>query len=524
MSILRNFLLKIDSFGPPITLNINNKSRNKTNIGGILTLLSFCIFIFIFYTEFIEVYNKNKPFISYHNDKLVYTTSSMEFSNKTFPFFISLYYKKNKTEDLLKYLHIDVHFYLHNTTEQSSKKVNIQLDKCNEDDEKLFQLFIPDFNFNDINDDEYLCPRYFDYENYRGLSSFYMIIEVDIRKCKVNDKGCTVNETIYELMDKNDLLYYYNFHQMDTRVNLSNYHNPFIYQFNIKNIISREHNVLFTDLTTIEVNTANDYLFPIEGKKFAYKQISKNNISKDEFNYAVFVVTQNLSIDVYDRHYKTFNSALANTFSVVKIYLILTKILMKLICKYKLNNFLINNIFDYEFYKENSKVNSNNFKEDSLLINSNIINNNSDGKSNYMNCKETHQNYKKKKLFSYNLKDLTKRIFCSANKKKLKFYTITKKSINRLISIEEIIKLFIEFKRFKILMLDEYKLALFNRINRIIIYDEDSKEKNKLLDIKNLFADGNDEEILNVIKDIDYQKYPELYNALDNNIINSINK
>jgi hypothetical protein len=354
MSYVIKSLQFIDRFGSPVNLNINSMSSNKTSFGGILSILTFFFFLFIFYKEFDEVYKKDNPIFTFHSDNRNFYNSSTKFTNRSFPFYLSGIDEFISAPEYFKFFKFDIQYLLEYKLDSNDKSTfkyfNITLEPCNQDDEIFFRSFKKNFNFN--SKAENYCVRGIENEeiiaNY-FYKSFSIFIGIYIQKCKQEDSGCLINETLYNQIEEKNIFYTFQLNYFDTRVNLYDYYEPMVYDqqkfqidVNFDNITSK-----LGFFSSQEIKTSKDFLFPTKEIMSGYKLDKIKQFYAQNY-YAQFMITQIDKCDVYKRNYKSLNSALANSFSVVKVVIMILKFFMKHVCKYLKYNIIINKIFKFK--------------------------------------------------------------------------------------------------------------------------------------------------------------------------------
>ena len=126
-----NFNLSfIDFIGRQPVFRIDNNSRNKTFMGGILCLIIYCVFIMCVLYFGQELIFKVKPTVI-KTTKFLENEDFIFFNYKQFSIFFGIFNLNGTVLDIDKYLNIKITYvYKKNETEE---KKNIEVINCNSD-------------------------------------------------------------------------------------------------------------------------------------------------------------------------------------------------------------------------------------------------------------------------------------------------------------------------------------------------------------------------------------------------------
>jgi hypothetical protein len=182
--------MSFDFYKQPITLPIESKSKYSTKVGFVITFITLIFFTLHFYLESYEVIDRRHPTIlSLKQDTNSYNTS-LQASNKTIDFLITIEKNFMTENNFLDYFEITSLF----TTSNNNGRMPLKFTNCTEDDLDRFRRL----GYVDVYDPRniVLCPRInFTlpvYEKYSFRFSY------GARECSDPAKGCIRDEDLYK--------------------------------------------------------------------------------------------------------------------------------------------------------------------------------------------------------------------------------------------------------------------------------------------------------------------------------------
>ncbi|EGR28089.1 hypothetical protein IMG5_183460 [Ichthyophthirius multifiliis] len=223
-NLSEKIIKKIDIFGQPVALNIDNKSIYKTECGGaitILTLFGFLIFYFnqyilntkinfyiyifffndLYFLKFQSFLNKNQIFVIQQYN-LNYTHDSIVFDNENYMFALQI-----KQQDFIKSPFYSIKVQYKEKNEEKENNQIINLEPCTtEHFQNLKKGQISKEEYNKYNLNDYLClPKKFTFQikgTYYGNNlNFLKIQRIDCKNYQF--KICQNQECLDQFLIQN---------------------------------------------------------------------------------------------------------------------------------------------------------------------------------------------------------------------------------------------------------------------------------------------------------------------------------
>jgi hypothetical protein len=159
-----------------------------------------------------------------------------------------------------------------------------------------------------------LCTKGVDLEELNNYPYDYFTFQLNIffDRCDDGDKNCVYDRGFNEYLINNAT--YINLHYIAAGLDLNNYANPFF------DYVATRHDIGYqsirVDLSLNQVKTKNWNLFDSEfgDAKFKLKIQEPFNFRGSFMDFSLNYAYN--TVNVYERHYRTFSSALASTLSI----------------------------------------------------------------------------------------------------------------------------------------------------------------------------------------------------------------
>jgi hypothetical protein len=343
-----NNLLMFDMYHEQVKLKINGRGEMRTFLGLFMSFLTFLIWILIFYIELYEVIVKEKPNISTNKINSQFYNQSISFNPNTIKFFL----RKNRDDKYLsKYFKLESNLFL---SEYNDPKKNSKFSFVNHN--KPFDFIecdsneIPEVAKGYLTDDSQvlLCPRNFNLDDFAQINRFDFALTFAIRKCFPYETDCSFDDEVFDKFKDGTLTANYQLLFYNPYINFFSHDHPFEDEFNVYDLSPQPQSRIHTlFLKTKELVTLSNYLFENKHKeaKFAIKDhnIEKNTYLRSEVN-----INYKLGeIEVIRRNYKTLLTALANSYSLIKIFSIFVLIFMRYYTSYSIEEIVYNRNFEH---------------------------------------------------------------------------------------------------------------------------------------------------------------------------------
>jgi hypothetical protein len=348
MDVLFNF----DLFGQNPNLLINQKSKMRTYLSLIISLLTYILFIFIFLYELQEVIYKQNPNIITTKLESEYYNSSITFNENTFMLILV-----NHNEKLSKYFKLYGQLYL------SSKELSVGVQKT--------------FNFSKCEseqlDDDYkdylgrafagevttLCPRNLYFKEYENITNFGFLLSINLRECSQIDNDCTYNQTIYNEIRRGKYLFEYTSLHKSNKINVFKHDKPFYsHIFESRLLLATMCEITDYSFYIDELITNENYIFNYSKKESQFhlkRANAKMDIFPDPYSTVTFLMSTSY-IKVTVRNYKSLLTAIANSFSLIRLALFIIKKFIKYHVKYAIEEVIIGTNFSFENDESNNII------------------------------------------------------------------------------------------------------------------------------------------------------------------------
>jgi hypothetical protein len=442
---LAECILYFDLFAQKPDLLINKKTQMRTILGLIISFITYIIFLLILLYELQEViYKQNPNIITNKFDSMTYN-SSFRFNNDTF----KLVLVPDKIE-LLTYFKLDGTFlitYLENGAIKKSKN-RLSFSKC--EAEELDEGYKDYFKKNDVDEETVVCIRNLYSDAYENITNFDINLEIEFRQCMWYDEGCQQNETIYEQVSEGRLKVTYQSLFKWRILNVFDNAKPFysyIKSSELK-LFSTETQFLTYSLGINELWSNENYIINKYLSKESHLDIKNINefIQKgDTYLHSNINFKKSIkSIKVTVRNYKSLMTAIANSFSLIRLALYIMNKFVKYHVKYSIEEVIIGRNFYYD------KIEPLNNTEDSTKVKQSLL----DKKpfTTKLIDISTISNPQQKRL---SMKDIYLSVscwrffLCRRRNKTVQFYNKAKNVVNEYLSAEYLLYNLLELKRLK---------------------------------------------------------------------------
>lgn len=467
---IKNFLLSIDIFGHSPALLIDKKSHFSTLAGTICTLLTSLLFLFLLFSS--DFFQKTNPKV-FSQSFTAHQTPILKLSKNIFPLFLALSesywdtYDENlgifhfKMEQLIlkkDYKDGRPHFNL-------IEKTEIKLKKCQTEDVLPFNILPKEEIDATITKMHYYCPEDKEFFLQGSIDEdkiLQVIITLNPCSNKTSEIICQSQEDIQKFFEspKQVSLGY-----VDYDEDVEKFKNPIVNNLKFETFIiknsERRQNMISLKQSFFKTSSGisdETTIVTIKLDEF-----------KNEFMYiyttpdALFYLTL-LSSKKYDkltRSYQTIGEALASSFSLIKVTMIIIRMFLWYFKKNKFKLHLLNKMYDFDVREEKNKSQSKFIKKEEEKLKEN-----SDKKM-----------FPKKKFFKFSIWQAVKAEFKHMFYKKRtsnneKLYLLTQNIIQRDTDLANILHKLHEIEKIKLLLFNENQLFLFNNLPDPFIYVE----------------------------------------------------
>lgn len=355
---LRSMLLSIDIFAFRPYLLIDKKAQLGTLFGSIFTILITCLFLFLFFSSDFLLKTNPKVF-SQQFTYPYHQIPALKFSKESFPIYFALIDSSLTTYNdsgifgfELNQLKLKISGGIEYQVEETTK---IEIKKCQSEDLLPLKIFQnEEVNFVVSEEQYFYC-----------LANQELILQEDFGEGEINQVTislspcsnltskviCKSPEVIQKFFEDPKLFF---FGYVEFNENVEEFENSIVKNFiyeqyeisytqQIQNVISLKR-TFFKTTSGIYEETINKLI------KFDEKRIDYSLYNKNDLVELTFEVGKNY--EKVTRTYQTIGEALASTFSVVKLVIILIKMLMWFINKIKIKLYLVNKLYDFDFHEE----------------------------------------------------------------------------------------------------------------------------------------------------------------------------
>jgi hypothetical protein len=471
-----------DLFGKNVTLYSKSSSKITTCVGLFFTILTLLIFSLIFYFESYEAFKREHPNVVSYKQNLNKNNSTLSVNNNTFNFFIHLR-PTFPIYQITNFLQITAEIKFGDDSD--AQKVSFE--QCNENDKAIFSTLLNKelaFEERGIS----YCPR-IDFTKTETKTSFSNVeFSFNLGECDgKTESHCEPNYNLYDYLRKGiEYNITANLYFVDSQIDLTDSANPYTFNMKAFKTISswKKHNIV--NLEGSEIRTQSFFNFNRYEKQsrlsFSTTETSVNEDQRCFLSYSFAFNSKDMYI--YNRTYKTVNSAFANSFAIFKLIKWFFSILL---APY------------YTYYKNLNIIGKNFFFNDETQSNSGIkktaINLSSDSSI------ELTGNRKSKKLTTLSIirnASLMRYILCTKRNKVKKFYDQAKFAIGYNLSVENLLTFMVEYFRLKHFLLEEDKdVGRFNSSKRKLTLNEHLKVSKEDLRLDVLINNSDNKTRLN---------------------------
>ena len=550
-----------DIYGSNINFTINQKTKSKTIIGGILTILSFIFFVFYAIINSKDLLKRLNPAVSRME---IFDNKFINIENFLSKIPISLSFEGLNIDELLNYFYIDAYYEEYDTIKKEYiYGQSIPLEKCNKNffpnvTSEIYFKQIPETSLC-INDSTVNKTSLYYSEGKRGV--LHLIIGYCIFFINPN---CLPIENISDFIDSFA-------YEMYVSIGVSgiqplNYKNPIQYFIQQFHIVPSLHYLKGIDIYLQEETLETDDGLLMQSNKInkghnIYETYSYFNNDYSDVVLARFKIYPSNHSFYNKRIFTKIQDYLAKIGGIISlafniiphiVYLISVgrrdekilnillefrneKIFSNQIIKiHSIKNFQ-NNFFNLKF-NEKKNINESSSFQNLQGINKRLENNLINDKSITSKEKEVNLfldnwNNRKKNKIKFSIFEILILYVCTFScnwkSKKLKLYSQYKKVIHQYLDVPFYINKLEEYDKFKYILFNEKQLSLFKFIPNNFIYSENFELKKKILTSKKLFYNNDKEIALTLIKflkeneinkenEIDQRLIQLFYDSLEN--------
>jgi hypothetical protein len=432
---MSNYIKYFDLFSTNITLYTKSYSKVWTYIGFFLTIISVMLLGLIFYFESYEVFKLDHPNIASFKQNINKTNSTLSINNNTFNFYISLGFNFPK-EMLFNHLVIYAEYRINDHLD----KEKVMFEECNNNDKTIFQKLIKrDINFNThgIN----LCPR-INFEKLENITSFNtFVFQFKIRECDALNKVCTPDYDFYNQLYTRKKFMIADMYYIDSQMDLTDYDNPYWFEFETIIAMSGRSKASNIKLEGSEISTKSLFNFykPEKKSQFSILSIGTSEIYFEPTFLSYIISFNSKDMYIYNRTYKTLNSAFANSFALFKLITWVFSVILSPYYIYCKNVNIINKSFNYA---ESMEAN-NNIKVGSISVNNNAT----------VAMIDNRRSTKLTTCTVIKNVSLMRYVLCRRINRTRLFYKQAQFSIRYSLSIENLLSYIIDYSRLKQLLL-----------------------------------------------------------------------
>jgi len=338
-----NFNLNIiDFIGRQPVFRIDNNSRNKTFIGGILCLIIYCLFIMSFLYFGQELIFKVKPTVI-KSTEFLENNDFIFLNDKQFSFFFGVYDLNGTVLDIDKYLDIKLTYVYQKG--QTLEKKNIEITNCNSDYFKNKK----DSSYKLLNLNALKCIKNIQ-EGYviKSNPKFNEFSYINLKLVKCSSDDCEDSNIIDSILEKSELVIYF-FDTIYNNRKFNNYYSDYINSVSYPIKKNNYINSLFTlKLTTYFTDVG--YMFEIFKRKFFH---NVDRISNKEFKIPFdYIISVDFRLSflkkLYYRKYYKIQNLIAELGGIIRGMTLFAMIMNFFNDRASYYNILINKLFNVE--------------------------------------------------------------------------------------------------------------------------------------------------------------------------------
>jgi hypothetical protein len=454
MKIL-DYAIYLDLFGENSKLLINQKTKMRSYLGLLVSFFTYIIFILILSYELQEVIYKQTPNIIVNEFDSMFYNSTISFNENAFKLVLV-----QDIDDLAKYFTFRGYFVIthrvNNKPIQKFKKFNFS--KCNDEELDIdFKSLLKDQKM--FNNKTTLCPRNLYSKEYEDLTNTYVVVRVDL-ECKPELSDCIHNQTIYDGMRKGKIrpFSYFNLFRTYMQNVFDSSDKPLIPK------IKYDNNYFGKDTVNIdyysgfnELITKENYIINQSKKEthYLYKKREVKTPTKPDLSSTISFYFQSNTIKVTVRSYKGLLTALANSFSLIRLALFI----IKKFVKYHVDYLIDETIIRKNFYSEKEEIYSYNPINNTINANRQTFLKQTFIDKKPVKLTETKKiPIQKRKLTMWNIYSnisCWRYFLCRKQNGTLLFYNEAKKVVNKYLSAEHLLYCLIGLERLKSIEVEE---------------------------------------------------------------------
>jgi hypothetical protein len=350
MKIL-DYAIYLDLFGENSKLLINQKTKMRSHLGLLVSFFTYIIFLLILVYELQEVIYKETPNIIVNKFDSLFYNSTTSFNENAFKLVLV-----QDNDDLAKYFTLRGFLIIvqrENNKIQMFKELTFSKCKAEElDDDFISRLKNQNLFYNKTT----LCPKNLYSKDYEDLTNAYVIVRVELLECRPDISECVYNQSLYDEMTKGDIspfTYYYFFKSY--MLNVFDSDKLLIPTMtNDKIIFGKDTMDIDHHFENNELITKENYIINHSKKEnhYIHKNRETKNPKKPDSSSIMNFYFEGFSVKVTVRSYKGLLTAIANSFSLIRLALFIIKYFVQ----YHVNYLIDEVIIGRNFYSEKEET------------------------------------------------------------------------------------------------------------------------------------------------------------------------
>lgn len=345
---------KLDIYGQQMKIMLNKQYSIQTAVGSWLTIIT--IFLVLIFTWFIgkDIIYKEKP-ISYIQSDLTEKYLNINITKQTFPFSFTMTDNDNVPLVDFSYLTIKLFTYEYELDEKTD---TYRVKNLTEHDTKFCEYsdfpIIKKSLFDDAQLSLTLCPK--EHISFNLFGSWHenklKFIQISVEKCKNSTNSdilCKTNDEIKKYIG--NLTVNLNLYYSDTKVLINNNTNPVEYltASRFKYVVSEYYKEIVYTIQTHNIYTDNGFLFSTAEETNFFKLVEDftdfRQISESYLQLLVFEIYSSNISQSYYRRYLKIPDIIASMGGILKVFSLTFLYLNTIFSEVEKNIAIVNEVF-----------------------------------------------------------------------------------------------------------------------------------------------------------------------------------